>query len=152
MEAIQNQKAEFVCEVRISAAPETIFPFLIDPAKMTQWMGIRAESQPHQGGIYRVSINPKHVARGEYIEVKPHHKVVFTWGWEGNPELPPGSSTVEFTLTPQGADTLLRLRHYNLSAEEAKSHGEGWEHYLPRLVECGTGRDPGPDAWAKEQQ
>lgn len=149
MQATQNQSAEFVREVRIAATPETIFPFLIEPTKMTQWMGIQAESDPRRGGIYRVDINGKHVARGEYVEVQPHHKVVFTWGWEGNAELPPGSSTVEFTLTPQGSDTLLRLRHYNLSKAEAKSHGEGWEHYIPRLVECGNGQNPGPDEWAR---
>jgi uncharacterized protein YndB with AHSA1/START domain len=32
-------------------------------------------------GIYRVDVEG-HVARGEYVEVDPPRRVVFTWGWE----------------------------------------------------------------------
>src|SRR5436190_20092200 len=33
-----------------------------------------------------------HIVVGEYVLVEPPMRVVFTWGWEGNPDLPPGSS------------------------------------------------------------
>ncbi len=138
-------------EVYIKASPETVFPFLIDPDKMKRWMGVEITSEPRPGGIYRVSINGRHVAAGEYIEVVPYSRLVFTWGWEQEDELVrPGSSTVEFTLIPDGDGTIVRLRHLDLpDDEERKGHGEGWEHYLPRLVMAAEGQDTGPDPWAQ---
>ena len=136
-------------KVRIAARPETIFPFFTDPAKMVRWKGVHATLDPRPGGIYRVDITGRDIARGEYLEVVPYSRVVFTWGWEaeGNP-VPPGSSTVEITLIPDGDGTIVRLRHLGLTAEQGDSHAEGWEHYLPRLVIAAEGRDPGPDPWA----
>jgi hypothetical protein len=59
---------------------------------------------------------------------------------------PPGASTVEIELEPSGDGTLLRFRHYGLpSAESARSHAHGWDHYLQRLVVAGRGDDPGED-------
>jgi uncharacterized protein YndB with AHSA1/START domain len=121
-------------EIRINARPETIFAFFTDPAKMIQWMGQVATLDPRPGGICRIDING-FVARGEYVEVVPHSRVVFTWGWENEGSTPrPGASTVEILLIPDGAATVVRLRHSGLTAAERKSHGEGWDHFLPRLV------------------
>ena len=79
-------------EVRIAARPETIFPFFTDPAKMVQWKGISADLEPRPGGIYRVNVTGHHISRGQYVEVVPFSRVVFTWGWEGeDSQLPPGS-------------------------------------------------------------
>ncbi len=85
-----------VREVRINAKPETVFPFFTDPAKMLRWKGVDAMLDPRPGGIYRVNVTGRNVARGEYLEVTPYSRVVFTWGWEGETiPVPPGSSTVE---------------------------------------------------------
>ena len=91
----------------------------------------------------------EYIESDEYVEVTPYSRVVFTWGWEGegNP-VPPGSSTVEITLVPDGDGTVVRLRHHGLSAQEGAKHAEGWAHYLDRLVAAGEGRDPGADPWA----
>jgi uncharacterized protein YndB with AHSA1/START domain len=67
---------------------------------------------------------------------------VFTWGWEGDEEVPPGPSTVEVTLTPDGDATVLHLVHRDLPAGQGPRH-MGLEHFVPRLVETATGRDPG---------
>lgn len=138
-------------EVRIAASPETVFPFFTDPELMTQWMGSSVDVDPRPGGIYRVDIDGnRHVARGEYVEVSPPDRVVFTWGWESS-ESPvrPGSSTVEVTLRPDGEETVVRLVHRDLpSAESAAAHAAGWDHYLPRLELAATGANPGADPWA----
>ena len=133
-------------EVRIAARPETIFPFLVEPEKMRRWKGISAELDPRPGGIYRVDVTGRDIARGEYVEVTPHSRVVFTWGWEAeNNPVPPGSSTVEITLTPDGDGTIVRLRHFDLPTEAQELHGQGWDHYMERLAIAGAGGDPGPD-------
>jgi uncharacterized protein YndB with AHSA1/START domain len=132
-------------EVRIAARPETVFAFFTDPEKIVRWKGVVAELEPEPGGRYRVSINDKAVATGKYVEVTPFSRVVFTWGWEGHPIVPPGASTVEVTLEPDGEETIVRLVHRDLPAEEVANHADGWDHYLPRLVVAAAGGDPGPD-------
>jgi uncharacterized protein YndB with AHSA1/START domain len=77
----QAQPAEALeHEVYIAARPETVFAYFTDPDKMVMWKGIEATLDPLPGGIYRVSINGRDVARGEYVEVIPNSRVVFTWG------------------------------------------------------------------------
>jgi uncharacterized protein YndB with AHSA1/START domain len=139
-------------EVRIAARPETVFAFFTDPEKIVRWKGAIAELDAEPGGLYRVSINDKAVATGEYVEVTPFSRVVFTWGWEGHPIVPPGASTVEVTLEPDGDETIVRLVHRDLpTEEEVANHADGWDHYLPRLVVAAAGGDPGPDPKATAQ-
>ena len=132
-------------EVRVDAPPETVFSFFTDPVQMTKWKGQSATLDPRPGGIYRVVMSENDVARGEYVEVVPYTRVVFTWGWEGegNP-LPPGSSTVEVSFTPDGDGTIVRLRHFGLAPELRHVHADGWALYLPRLPLAAIGQDPGP--------
>ena len=136
-------------EIRIAARPETVFAFFTDPEKMIRWKGQSASLDPRPGGIYRVVINERHIARGEYVEIVPHRRVVFTWGWEdeGNP-VAPGSSTVEVTLVPDGEGTIVQLVHRHLTDAARAPHTHGWEHYLDRLTAAAAGSDPGPDPWA----
>ncbi len=137
-------------EVRIAARPETVFSFFIDPVKLIRWKGIKATLDPRPGGIYRVDINGRDVVQGEYLEVTPYSRVVFTWGWEGEGSpLPPGASTVEISLSAEGEETVVRLRHLGLPDDrQYKAHAEGWDHFLPRLTIVAEGHDPGPDPWA----
>lgn len=149
MTARPGDEGVVVREVRIAARPETIFPFFTDPAKMVRWKGVSADLDPRPGGLYRVDVTGSAVARGHYVEVSPPTRVVFTWGWEGDAKVPPGSSTVEVTLIPDGDGTIVRLRHLGLALGERGSQGEGWAHYLPRLAIAAGGGDPGPDPWAQ---
>jgi len=77
-------------EIRVTARPETIFGLLTEPAKYVRWKGALAELDPRPGGIYRVQLNNRDIARGRYVEVVPYSRVVFTWGWEGGGPVPPG--------------------------------------------------------------
>jgi len=147
--ALSPQADAVECEVRIAARPETVFSFFTDPDRMIQWKGIEATLDARPGGVYRVNINGRDVARGEYLEVTPHSRIVFTWGWEGpQSQLPPGSSTVEVALIPDGDGTIVRLRHLGLPADQRETHASGWEHFLERLSLAAAGRSPGPDPWA----
>jgi uncharacterized protein YndB with AHSA1/START domain len=96
-------------------------------------------------------MNSDNVALGEYVVVEPPARVVFTWGWEGDAAVPPGSTTVEITLQEdEGGDgTILRLRHSGLPDERAaESHAEGWTKYVDRLSTAAFGGDPGADPTA----
>jgi uncharacterized protein YndB with AHSA1/START domain len=132
----------------IDASPETVWEFLVDPEKLMRWKGINADLDTKPGGIFRCEVIPGHVARGEYTEVDKPHRLVFTWGWDGNEGVPPGSSTIEIELAPEGDGTSLRFVHKDLpNAEAVASHAHGWDHYLPRLETAAGGGDPGEDPW-----
>lgn len=130
---------------RIAARPETVFAYFTDSARYRRWMGVDAELDARPGGIYRVDTPNGGVARGEFIEVDAPKRIVFSWGWEGNAQVPPGSSTVEVTLEPDGDGTRVTLVHSGLPVEAVDLHAAGWERYASRLVLAAEGGDPGPD-------
>ena len=140
-------------EMTIAARPETVWEFLVDPAKAARWMGLGLTLDARPGGEYRCQVLPDDAARGEFVEVDPPRRLVWTWGWEpgGNAtgRVPPGSSTIEIDLIPDGDGTLLRFAHRGLPTEDDRNrHVHGWDHYLERLATAGAGTDPGPDPWA----
>jgi uncharacterized protein YndB with AHSA1/START domain len=119
--------------VRIAAPPADVFPYFTDSALMVQWIGEWADLRPEPGGSFALDFS-KTPVRGEYVEVDPPRRVVFTWGVAGRDSLPPGSTTVEIVLTADGPDTVVELFHHDLPAEEFDSHLEGWTSMLDRLV------------------
>jgi uncharacterized protein YndB with AHSA1/START domain len=158
-------------EVRVAARPETVFAYFTDPTRMVQWMGAEAMLDPRPGGVCRIVFQPseQHVEQladdfgggrqaveaspvgvmlGEFVEVDPPRRIAFTWGWEQEViAVPPQSTSVEVSFTPDGDDTIVRLVHRRLPAGAVAFHQAGWRHYLPRLVLVSSGGDPGPDPW-----
>jgi uncharacterized protein YndB with AHSA1/START domain len=135
----------------IDASPETVWEFLVDPEKLMRWKGINADLETQPGGIFRCEVIPGHIARGEYVEIDKPKKLVFTWGWDGSEDVPPGSSTIEIELTSDGDGTSLRFVHKDLpNAEAIASHAHGWDHYLPRLETAAGGGNPGEDPWVTQ--
>jgi uncharacterized protein YndB with AHSA1/START domain len=124
--------------VRIDAAPPDVFPYLVDPVLMIRWIGQWADLHPEPGGVFALDIG-KTPVRGEYVEVEPPRRVVFTWGVPGRDSMPPGSTTVEVVLTPDGTGTVVELFHRGLPTGEFDSHVDGWTAMLDRLVQLRIG-------------
>jgi uncharacterized protein YndB with AHSA1/START domain len=141
--------ADFETAINIDAPPEVVFAHLVTPERMVSWMGERAELDPVPGGRFAVDINGVPF-RGEYLEIDPPHRVVVSWGMAGRADFPPGSSRVEFTLTPTANGTAVRLLHTGLPNVAARTHASGWAHYLARLQLAAAGTDPGADSWTPE--
>ncbi|MFG1829848.1 SRPBCC domain-containing protein [Micromonospora chersina] len=59
------------------------------------------------------------------LTVEPPYRVVFTWGIPGNDALPPGGSTVEIVLTPDGDDTMVVLTHRGVPPTLHGTHRAG---------------------------
>ena len=133
-------------ETHIAAPRASVFAFLTDPDKIVQWMGTEATTEVHPGGLYLLKGVGSATARGAFREVVPVHRLAYSFGWEGNEEVSPGSSLIEIDLIEQDGGTLLRMTHSGLpNAATQASHGKGWAHYLGRLTEVAAGRNPGPD-------
>lgn len=123
--------------LHIAAPPETVWQYWVDPDRMLQWWGVAARLDPRAGGEYRVEMQQGPVMMGEFLELDAHKRLVFSFGWDGNPAgdpLAPGSTRVEVTLEPEERGTRLTLRH-ELPASHASEHDEGWRHYLGILAE-----------------
>jgi uncharacterized protein YndB with AHSA1/START domain len=129
--------------VHIAATPETVFPYFTDPDRYVLWMGTRAELEPRPGGVYRVTMRDGVQASGEFLEVDPPHRLVFSWGWNHDHAVAPGSTRVEVTLAEEDGGTRVILRHAGLpDTGQQTHHRKGWELYLGRLALASTGRDP----------
>jgi uncharacterized protein YndB with AHSA1/START domain len=131
--------------VRLAAPPHEVFRFFVEPDRYVRWQGVRAELDPRPGGVFRVWMDANTIASGEYVAVEPPTRCVFTWGWENDEVIPPGSTTVELTLEADGDETVLLLRHSGLpNADGAAQHEDGWRFFTGRLAVVAAGGDPGP--------
>ncbi len=123
--------------MRISARPETVWRYWTDPQRMCDWWGAAAELDPRPGGLCRVEMGAGQVMRGEYLELLPYERLVFSFGWEpidGFSAIPPGQSRVEVTLIEDAGDTILTLRHTGIPEAFTELHASGWSHFLALLA------------------
>ncbi len=118
--------------VRIAARPETIWSYWTDPDRLAEWWGGEAEVALVPGGLLRVVMESGPVMRGTFVELDPPRRLVFTFGWEQNEGQPlaPGSTRVEVTITPDGDDAVVELRHFEMPTTHAADHEKGWRHFL----------------------
>jgi uncharacterized protein YndB with AHSA1/START domain len=123
--------------VRIEARPETVWKYWTEPERLCAWWGATAELDPRPGGVYRVVIDGGPTMLGEYLEVEPFTRLVFSFGWEQTgdaPAIPPGTTRVEVTLADEDGDTIMVLRHTGLPVMFADVHVAGWTRRLPMLL------------------
>ncbi len=138
--------------VLVPLSADETFALITEPDRLRRWQAITARVDLRAGGDYRWTIIPGHSAAGTFSEVEPGKRVVFSWGWEGQDDLPPGASTVTITLEPAENGTKVTLVHEGLTDEQAAGHAEGWNHYLGRLAEAGADGDAGADDWVASVQ
>ena len=119
---------------------ERVFEAWLDPKLAVQWFSpesltpLTFKSDRKVGGKYHHTMRGEMgvlTTVGEYLEIIPNRKLVFTWGKEER-EVPPTSVvTVEFTDQDDG--TLVTLTHTKLPIELEDSHQQGWESALRHL-------------------
>jgi len=149
-DALMNEALIVRRETQIAAPPATVFAFLTDPQKIVSWMGGESETEVHPGGIYLLKGvgRSARTGRGAFREVVPVHRLAYSFGWDGDDEVPPGSSLIEIDLIDRDGGTLLRMTHSGLPNETScANHATGWAHYIDRLCVACSGRNPGPDPW-----
>ncbi|MDA0140438.1 SRPBCC family protein [Solirubrobacter deserti] len=128
--------------VEIDAPPEVVFEYFTRPELIVRWMGEWAELEPEPGGRFALDITG-HPVRGRYVALEPPHRLVFTWGYAGSDDVPPGSTSVEVRLVAIDGGTRVELEHRGLPAAREREHHIGWQHYLARLARDDASPDPG---------
>ena len=86
------------------------------------------------GGKYRIVMKGEEdspVAVGEYKEVVDGKKLVFTWGWDGDPSRPT-LVTVTFDDSAGGTEVVLVHERF-ASAETCESHRMGWQAIFDKM-------------------
>jgi len=127
-------------QIFIAAPPERVFQAITDPKEQPKWWGqkglyrgTKCEFDLRPGGKWRsegISMKGEpYQVEGEYLEVAPPHRLVYTWmaSWTG--EL---KTTVRWELEARGQGTQVTLRHSGFGSlpEAARDHGQGWTRVL----------------------
>lgn len=123
--------------IRIAARPETVWTYWTDPELLREWWGSALKLDTNPGGDYLIEMPQGPVMGGEFVELVPHERIVFTFGWVPSPGLPEialGSTRVEVTLVEEGGDTILTLRHHGIPVALGSEHGAGWNLHLTELA------------------
>jgi uncharacterized protein YndB with AHSA1/START domain len=124
--------------VRVDAPIEIVRGYFTDPDRIVEWWPTRATIDARVGGELVLEFDQpdgrSDRARGTFSELT-RDRIVLTWGFDRDPDLPPGSSSVEITLEPDGRATVVRLEHRGLPETHRRTHDEGWAFFLRRLSE-----------------
>jgi uncharacterized protein YndB with AHSA1/START domain len=89
------------------------------------------------GGRWRVTLRAGRrswYALGEYVEIEPPERLVFTWGWEHLPLVRLTDSLVTVEFAERGLQTELVLTHERLRHRALRAwHVWGWRTCLDKL-------------------
>jgi uncharacterized protein YndB with AHSA1/START domain len=134
-----NECGEIEGEIRIRATLPTVFKLLTEARQVRTWLAHDAETDARAGGVFCLADPSGLRVEGTYLEVIAYRKVVLSWG--GIEGLRPGQSTVTFILHADGNDTVVRLRHSELSTPAIAAHYFGWmKSGLPELRGVAEGK------------
>ena len=94
------------------------------------------------GGLFRVVVGHGPVMRGNFVELDPPRRLVFTFGWETNPPRRVTPSGVD----PRRGDADARRgwdracpRHYDMPAQHAPDHRNGWGYFVGDRLKAAIG-------------
>ena len=130
---------EFTTEIEIDASPELVYRFFTEAELLERWHGVHAETDPRPGGKFLLNVTGQDITRGEFLELDPPKRLVFTWGFQEA-----GSTTVETRERHPRARAPVGLRR----TEAARRSSAGLEP-LPEAPRRGRPRRrsrPGPTA------
>ena len=126
--------------VFIEAEPAEVFDYFTRAEALVKWMGEDALLEPYPGGRFTVFFGARAV-EGHYVEVIRPRRLVISWGRAGCHDMPPDTSTLEVTLTPEHDGTRVDILHTGLPEGERERHAVGWRHYLARLKFALAGKE-----------
>lgn len=129
---------------RFRASPDRVFRAWTEPTALREWwcppgwVAGEIAIDPRPGGAYRIEMDrvgggERLAVRGEFLDVTPPRRLVYTWSWEGAfPEMAPSVVTVEIDGSPE--ETLLTLRHDKFTDPGIREqHRTGWIAACNRL-------------------
>jgi uncharacterized protein YndB with AHSA1/START domain len=138
-----KQDRVVVVRRRLRAPRKFLFQAWTEPARFVRWFGPktwtveRCELDLRAGGTWRAWLKTSSGASvyvgGEYSEVEPDRRIVFTWDTnpEGSP--PEALSIVTVELQDRGDGVEVSVTHRELSSGQAVDMDAGWNNSLDSL-------------------
>jgi uncharacterized protein YndB with AHSA1/START domain len=118
-------------EVVIAAPAAVVWEYLTTADGLVRWVGPDAVAEPAPGGALRWTHPDGSTVIGRFVELAPHRRVVFTFGWEdARLGVGPGSTQVEVELDEHDGLTTVRLTHHGLPPAAVDDHERGWVYFL----------------------
>jgi uncharacterized protein YndB with AHSA1/START domain len=124
-------------ELHVKAAVERVWQVITQPEYVRRWLGDKAEIDLRPGGAALFGWNEYGDGHAVVERVEPPR--VFAFRWARDPGVPMGPDTVstlvEFTLSPDGDGTLVRLVESGFADEAHRDdHSGGWDAELADLA------------------
>ncbi len=140
----QTEKLSLEIKRLIKAPRDRVYAAWTDPAQLKEWFGpesIQTQdfvADVRVGGKFRWDLRNSEgetvTCLGEYRELQPDRKIVFTWQWADDETWENHVSVVTVELQDREGGTELRLTHEHLPTEESrKGHTGGWNSTLDKL-------------------
>jgi uncharacterized protein YndB with AHSA1/START domain len=140
-----SEKLSLEIKRLIKAPRDRVYAAWTDPAQLKQWFGpenvqtreLIAEARA--GGKFRWDLTnsegEKMTCRGEYRELQPGKKIVFTWQWDDDETWENHTSIVTVELDDVAGGTELCLTHEQLPNEDSRDgHTRGWNSAVDKLA------------------
>lgn len=137
-----------IAHIDLKAPQERVYAAWTKPEQFRQWFGPRSGTMEVEkfdcivGGSFALSILFSDGDRvrmiGEYRELDPIDKLVFTWQWfeDGAPS---NETLVTVNLSPNETGTHLKLTHERfIKVQDRDNHQSGWGSLLPQIDEIVT--------------
>jgi uncharacterized protein YndB with AHSA1/START domain len=136
-------------EVTIEAPVERVWSVITEAEHLGRWFGdAGAEIDLRPGGELTMRWESGDTARARVEAVEPPRRFAYRWFHyshvdDGGEHTPGNSTVVEFTLTPEGRATRLRVVESGFSTLDAsdgvkradfEGNTRGWKHELGELV------------------
>ncbi len=128
----------------INAPRNRVYAAWTDVEQLKQWFGpekVRTRdiiADARVGGKYQWDLvdpeGEEMTVFGEYRELVPGRKIVFTWKFEDDEDWKNHTSVVTVELSDRDGGTELRLIHEQLPSEQSRNgHNDGWNSALDKL-------------------
>jgi uncharacterized protein YndB with AHSA1/START domain len=130
----------------IRASRQRVFRAWTEPELMMRWF-VEADDEMRvcridlrKGGRYEFQGTSKGrpwTVRGEYLEVKPPERLVYTWTWNIDPtkgDATGDDTRVTIDFIDRGKETDVVVTHERFASAQARDmHANGWKGCLDRL-------------------
>jgi uncharacterized protein YndB with AHSA1/START domain len=125
----------------VDAPRERVWELLTDAKELPRWWPDAAELEPRAGGRFRFAFRGgESVVTGELTRFDPPRALALTWVRAETPDV---TTSVEFTITPLGADHCrVEVVHagWEAAPDQRPLHDAGWAHFLGCLDALARGR------------
>ena len=125
----------------INGPIDEVFDAFVNPEIMDQWHhpdGYTSKNEVEGEKSYKIHMkkdgdSQAGIISGKYLTFDRPNKLVFTWAWNWQKDLPPTTVEVDFKKLDENK-TEVSLVHIGFADEiTAKQHAQGWEMALNNL-------------------